>query len=155
MSDVIVDKISAITLMLFSLNCFCTFALEISIFKDTIMPPLMTSFGLAPPAEPFDLSSSMPSVFGGCWALSVFFSNISGVVGNESADTKAARQMGNLGNWLGWTMGFGLWSYKGGQGGYLGCGFNIQWNIMFAVMTLFHVKWAGGPAGVLKKLKNE
>ena len=125
------------------------------IFKDTIMPAMMTSFGLAPPAEPFDFSSSMLSVFGGCWALVSCFANISGLVGKESADTKAARQWTNLGNWLGWTVGYGMWSFKGGQGGFFGSAFNIQWNLMFAVMLAFHLKWAGGPAGVLKKIKGD
>jgi hypothetical protein len=119
------------------------------------MPAMMTSFGLAAPAEPFDFTSSMLSVFGGCWALTACFANISGLVGKESADTKAARQWTNFGNWLGWTVGYGMWSFKGGQGGLFGSAFNIQWNLMFAVMLFFHLKWAGGPEGVLKKIKGD
>ena len=103
-------------------------------------------------AAPRDTSNQM-TTYGGCWALGSVLPNIIALQGPESADVKASRQLANLGGWFGWMLGAGLWSYKGGQGGYFGSPFNIFWNVLFSVMVYYHLKWVGGPAGVMKKLK--
>ena len=100
-----------------------------------------------------ECGSGMLAMFVGCWSLSTAFPNITSLGIEESEDVKALRQFHNLGSWDGCMIGYGLWSFNGGQDGYFGCPLNTFWNLLFVFMTAHHLKFAGGPEGVFKKLK--